>query len=615
MTLKFNLDLFAKERPVEAIRLEQWDARSCKRVKDNNLQMEFGLLYQKKPLEEAQKWFHSLSLDKTQVLYVYGVGLGVYFLALKDWVEKDPERHLVFFEDDLTVLKRFMEEKVATEILQHPQVNVCYLEDAEDAQGVLETLYWSFVMTPFQVVALRSYEEHKNQKFEAFKYKITSSTMTKDALVDEYLRYGGAFFKNFYPNMLELHRSNWGNALFGKFKGVPAIICGAGPSLEKQLTLLKQLHNNALIFAGGSSLNAITQQNILPHFGAGIDPNQEQLSRILATRGRTVPFFYRSRMLHEAVREIQGPRLYISGAGGYDIAEWYEEKFNIAQEFLDEGHNVVNFCTEIALRLGCDPLIYIGLDLAYTDKKAYANGVNTDALISVDALLNEEDPDKRGILRTDIYGKPIITLWKWIAEADWLGQFAKDHPEITLINATEGGLGFPNVPTIPFAEVAESHLKKKFSLKNRVQKEIKKAALTQVTEEKLREATEELKRSLQRCVENINVLNLALEKEKRNPETKGVASSGLAALAETELFEEPAYKYLLDIFHQVYARVQNKRVVALRLNRKGISEHQISLEKIALQEEKLRFIRNVAEANIVLINHFSLEKIAQHDQC
>ena len=45
---------------------------------------------------------------------------------------------------------------------------------------------------------------------------------------------------------------------------------------------------------------------------------------------------------------------------------------------------------------------------------------------------------RQTLLKTDIYGKPIYTLWKWIAEANWIGDFAKAHPDITVINATEG---------------------------------------------------------------------------------------------------------------------------------------------------------------------------------
>jgi hypothetical protein len=609
-----NVELWAKEQPLEALQLQHSTESAYRRInragEAANLKMPWGPLYEENPSKEASKWFQTLKLDGIRLLYVYGVGLGAYYFALKNWLSADSERHVVFFEDDPAVMKRFLEQENAQELLSDPQATVCFLKELEDSGGVLETLYWSFVMIPFQTSALESYAKHKSDRFEAFRYKISYSTTMKNALVDEYLRYGVGFFRNFYPNILELHSSYWGNALFGKFPQVPAIICGAGPSLEKQIELLGTLKNRALIFAGGSSLNAISAKSILPHFGAGIDPNPTQYMRLASSQAYEVPFFYRSRMLHDAFMKIRGPRLYISGAGGYDIAEWYEEKWGISSgEFLDEGHNVVNFCTEIACRLGCNPLIYIGMDLAFTDMKAYSGGIEEKVEVSQEALLSAEDEEFRGIWRKDIYGKPILTLWKWVAEADWLAAFAKSHPDTTFINATEGGIGFPGIAHSPFKEAARKHLKKSYDLIGRVHGEIQQAALPSITEDKLISATRGLKESLKKCVENIDILRQELAEEKKSPDTSGTARSGRAALAETDLFDEPAYQYVLDIFHQVYARVQNKKIVRLRVNKNAaLTPREVALEKIELQMEKLLFLRNVAEANSALIDYAFKER-------
>jgi hypothetical protein len=343
-------------------------------------------------------------------------------------------------------------------------------------------------------------------------------------------------------------------------------------------------------------------KGMLPHFGAGIDPNEAQILRLNESQHTNVPFFYRTRMLFDAARKIPGDRLYISGVGGYDIAEYYEKKFGLEAEFLDEGHNVVNFCTEIATRMGCNPIIFVGMDLAFTGMKAYTSGIDAHEDLSAQDLLNNKDEEFRGICRKDIYGEPILTVWKWIAESDWLSRFAKEHPEVTFINATEGGIGFPDIPNFFLHEVAQE-LKQKFALEEKIKEEIALAAMPQVTSEALKEATLELKASLKKCIQWIDVLLQEIKKEKAKPTTTGALTSGQAALAESDLYEEPAYIYILDIFHQVFARVQNKKVTSLRLNKAEADEHGIALIKLDLQQEKLNFIRNVAEANITLIDY------------
>ena len=140
--------------------------------------------------------------------------------------------------------------------------------------------------------------------------------------------------------------------------------------------------------------------DIEPHFAAGIDPNSPQYLRLLHNTSFETPYFYRGRMHHPAFRLIHGPRLYINGGGGYDTPEWFEEHLGIASEVVDEGHNVVNFCTSLAYELGCNPIIFVGLDLAYTGMQAYAPGVVADAEMSEEKIKQNAGPDSEAVSRT-----------------------------------------------------------------------------------------------------------------------------------------------------------------------------------------------------------------------
>lgn len=599
-----NIELWSLSHPKEARLLPYANLEEIHVIKNEdgslNLKCAEFNLYQKNPIEEASEWFKKLSLENVEVLFIYGLGLGYYFLPLKQWLEEKEGRQLIFIEDDLRIIGRFLETELATSLLKNSKIQICYLDTIEDKQGVLENLYWSTMLAKIKVEALQSYKHQKAQNFESLKYKIAYDSAMKNALVDEYLRFGASFYRNFYPNILDLHRSYWGNLLFHKFPKVPAIICGAGPSLEKQVKELNRFINKALIFTGGSSLNVLSAHGIQPHFGAGIDPNPAQYARLSSNQAYEVPFFYRNRMYAEAFQTIRGPRLYISGAGGYDTSEWFEEKFGLKSDFLDEGHNVINFCLEVAYRMGCNPIILIGMDLAFTGMKSYAKGVIDDAAITEKELLSSEEEDQKAILRTDIYGKPIYTLWKWVAESDFIANFAKSHPEITLVNATEGGIGFSGVVNESFAEASKRLLIESYDLKGWVHGEIQNAAIPQVTQEKLLEASEELKNSLKRSIEYLNILieeNKKLKSQKKLSEPLPV--SGRAALSETELADEVGYRYVLDIFNGVYARVLNRRLTQIK-KEKGV---KLIKQKIELQIEKLQFLLNAAKANLALLNY------------
>lgn len=616
-TFQGNLMLWAKTCPKQALMLPYVDTSKvescCTEKGEENLKTVINgkkiyLHAQKGAREEAQRWFENLPLKGIPLVCIYGVGLGYYYDAIRPWLKKNKQHRVVFLEDDLAIVHKLLETERGTQILQDPQVQLLYFNDSKADTAIFEGLYWNFAMIRLAVTPLQSYEKAKAASFEELRHKIAFDAAMKNALVDEYIRYGANFYINFYQNLLCLDRSYLGNHFFGKFHKVPAIICGAGPSLAKNIQLLRHSLDKAIVFAGGSSLNVLNAAGFQPHFGAGIDPNPAQFTRLSQNTAYEVPFFYRNRMNHDAFRMIHGPRLYITGSGGYDTAEYFEKKMGIdGGEEIDEGHNVVNFCVEVAHAMGCDPIIFVGMDLSFTGMSGYAPGVVEDASVSQSAILDIENEDSKAILKTDIYGKSTYTLWKWLAESEWIGNYAKEHPAITMINCTEGGIGFPGVDNQSLQEVVQTRLTRSYEFKNRIHGETQNAIISKITVQKIVRAMNELSASLKRTVKNITILLEDAEANiKRIGEGKlGIVQSGRAALAETELAEEAGYQSVVEVFNEVFAHLLSGDVH--EINVRKYSEKQRQLKKIELGCKKFAFLCDVAKVNEEIIA-FALDK-------
>lgn len=609
-----NCEKWAQIDPKKALLLPYVDDSNlqfCKTEKGElNLQFEFNgkkhfFHSEKGALQEAQTWFSALPLENIPLLYVYGVGLGYYYQAAQSWLHQDPSRRIVFIEDNLAVIHRLFETELGYTLIHDPQVQLHFFEGMKKSKELFNILYWNFFLTTLLVSGIKLYVELKNDIFNDLQHKLHFDASLKNSLLTEYLDYGIGFFKNFYPNILCLPGSYLADHLFGKFKNVPAIICGAGPSLEKTLPLLGKLLNKALVFAGGSALNALNTANLQPHFGAGIDPNPPQYDRLSTNTAFEVPFFYRNRLFHNAFKTIHGPRLYVTGSGGYDISYLFEDNLGITSKPLEEGHNVVNFCLEIAHALGCNPIIFVGMDLAYTGMKSYATGVLENNRVDISDITKPDHVDQMALLKTDIYGNPIYTLWKWISEAEWIGDFALTHPERTVINATEGGMGFPNVPNRTLKDAAEQYLKEDYDFKGMIHCEILNSQLPQVTHSKILDLVKQLQESLERCIEDLNILieesdvmKKRIKKEKKIPLSN---QTGKAALYETELSEEIGYRYVLHIFNEAYSRVLNRELQALHTASKRPSETRQAIGKIDILIKRFNFLRDVARVNLELI--------------
>lgn len=508
--------------------------------------------------EEAKKWFSELDLSGVSVLCVYGVGLGYYYYALKEWLKQDNNRFVAFIEDDPEVIYRFLETEMATEIFNDPQVRVFpfYMEPR-----YVPDLALAYVVNEFKVSSLNFYSQERSETTNRFIASFKEMLQVQRVKLAEHLEFGEVFLSQFFRNIQKLPGEYYGNGLFGKFKGVPAIICGAGPSLARNISMLKQLKDRAIVFAGGTALNALNAYGMQPHFGVGIDPNPAQLVRISSNHGFTVPFFYRNRFNSLGLDAVQGDHLFITGSCGYSIGTWFEDKFDIRGTDVSEGANVINFSLAIAHAMGCDPIICVGVDLAYTNNESYSSGIVSNPIYERKQDFVTKTKEDELVIMNDIYGQPTKTLWKWTLESFWYSDFALTTPDVTMVNATEGGIGFPNVLNISLEKIAGIALQRKFDLDSWIHTEIQNHPIPPlVNREAILKLTEEQLSSLQRCQGYLI-------------EISGECRLGLASLMNEKPFnrekletfqkklkEEIAYQHILYDFEESFNSSSLKRL-------------------------------------------------------
>ena len=480
-------------------------------------------------LSDAVSWFSALNLTDINVLYVYGVGSGNAYSAAKEWLQ-NPSHFLVFLENDQEALYHLLHSLQGNELLHDKQVRLQLFDSIKDFEGTLRHLAELFSAYEFSVETLKP-PTLTEMFLNSLKSRLSYWTNLFQNERLEYTNSARHYYENFYQNLLLLPDAYLAEGLFQKFTGVPAIICGAGPSLDKNLKLLECLGDRALIFAGGTAMNAVNSHGFNPHFGVGIDPHLEQETRIMMNTAFETPFLYRSRMNHHALELLQSPLIYVSGSGSVKTPEWFEKRLEINTAIVNEGYNVINFSTALACAMGCNPIIFVGVDLAYTDRKSYQSGVQGHALHHRKDF-RTKGPHEELLVRNDIYGQPIHTLWKWINESIWYGKFAQSHPEVMFVNATEGGLGMAGVPNKSLQEVSYQLLTRRFNIQQLIHDEIQRNAVPKtVTLEKIHNLCDEMVASLVKCEKLYQ--KLSDEKGSRD---------GLQI--------EPAFQYILSDFEE-----------------------------------------------------------------
>jgi hypothetical protein len=431
------------------------------------------------------------SLKEINTLFVFGVVKGDPLLSLNEWLQQNSSRRVVVVEENQNHLNDFLKKFEVLKIKLHERMSL--LSSIKEINKYL-------IHPDSQKFLVVNLSDLPQQRFTIFKNSITCAIKNFTLYREEVLTFGGIVLQNFYKNVLNLPKAYHGKALFGKFKGVPAIIVGAGPSLASQLSVLEKSKNKALIFAGGTSINALSSSQVIPHFGTAVDPNRFQVNRLAFSQAFEVPFFYSNRLHAQAFKLLQGEKIYLPCFLKGSIDHFFEQFFGLESVDEDVGMSVTTLNMMLAFLMGCDPIILVGVDLAYTKGLSYSSTVSNEAFDKMEAKLEKEGE----LLEVkDIYGHPIHTLWKWVDESLWISKFAKEKP-VRVINATGGGIGFEGVSNEILEEILKEIPQSKIDLERKVFEEVFRAKMPEkVTKEGIENLLNLLKNEFKAVFEGV----------------------------------------------------------------------------------------------------------------
>lgn len=568
-------------------------------------------------LEQEKEAITSVTLASIEILYLFGWGSAQYYRDLFSWLNQNEERALVLIDNDIGAIYRFLSSPAAQPMLTDPQVWLYYFNGQQQLNTICSIISGLFCLKAHATIALPNLSAQAQANFKTFCAYLSFALYNQHHSFSEYMRYGGNFFSNLCTNFTTLTRAHLSPQLFGHFKNVPAIICGAGPSLEKNGAQLATLNNRALLFAGGSALNALDAFGLTPHFAVGVDPNRAQLSRLFSSHCWMVPFFFRPRLNCSALEAMHGEIIYLCGSGGHLLTGWLEKELGMESSIpLSEGYNVVNLSVSLAHALGCNPLILVGVDMAYSEEKSYAAGVQPHPRFANKEFYTTKRSHEELLTQDDIYGQPVHTLSKWVSESSWLSQFAKGHPEILLLNATEGGIGCQDVENLSLFQASQRFLQHTEELEGRIHSALQLCAPGSLY------SWEELQALLQRsytqaeqlstlcqeiitgCEKSIQKLPIATE----NQDLSHIYDDFPMAELEQTLCQEPLFSPFLWEFDNAFLAIHQRELLLYSNNAFHFPKLILAYRRLRLQKKRYDFL--LASTNALMkaltgaLNHY-----------
>lgn len=413
-----------------------------------------------KPLDEAQRLASALPERDTPGFAVCGIGLGYTLVALEQRFRRPM---LVVIEQDRALIKAAMCVVDLVPIIEEGRLIFICDAEKEAVHAQLEPrntdvmLGMHFVRPPLANRRQRTFVDAACQQ-------ITDYFAYGRMQIVTLMQIGRRTVENLLLNTPTYLRSPGIGPLKDRARGRPAIVVAAGPSLARNVAGLPALKDNAVLIAVQTTLQGLLQRGVEPHFATSLDYHDvsARFFENLGDFGRT-----------QLVMEPKGASRVADTFPGRILMPMHATyqrllgKLAPSRRGIASGATVAQLAFYLAEHLGCDPIIFVGLDLSFTEAMYYAPGTvieqawqpELSRFGSVEMKQWERIARFKRSLRpvTDINGRPAYTDENFFTYAErFAADFARTDRHV--IQASEGGVAIPGMEVMSLAQVSERYL-------------------------------------------------------------------------------------------------------------------------------------------------------------
>lgn len=191
-------------------------------------------------------------------------------------------------------------------------------------------------------------------------------------------QFAGRYLLQSIGNLPVIGRESNVSALQNAFRDRPAIVVGAGPSLDRNVEAIAAHSGQAVIVAADTALRPLLAGGVRPHIVVGVDPAEVNSRHLAGTIGTDDTWLAAEGSLHPAAFSSFGGRTFVFKVSDHEPWPWLQT-LGIERATLRAWGSVVTSAFDLAVRMGCNPIIFSGLDLAYTDHRPYCSHTIFDA--------------------------------------------------------------------------------------------------------------------------------------------------------------------------------------------------------------------------------------------
>ncbi|RNB85218.1 motility associated factor glycosyltransferase family protein [Brevibacillus panacihumi] len=408
------------------------------------------------PVGEAGRWIDTLQdVGKYKQVFFYGIGLGYH---IKEFAKRYPEIKYSLYEPNLAILKHYLARVPIDEIVTG-NLQYFYCENGESPQNNLRH-FVSRVKKDVLLIILPIYERLFNKQTKGFinnffdmiyerrKYNYAAASFSKRTVISSIMNLPTIYQT---PNILHEEAAS--------FKGKPAILIAAGPSLDYEYENLRYIKENGLayIFSVGTAINALLEKGIYPDGACTYDPslkNSQVFQRIKDENIDSIPLVFGSVVGFETIQNYPGPMLHFLLDRDFVSPFYLERTDGKGLEVVHSAESIATVTLQLLFRLGCNPIVLVGQNLGYAKDRSYASGSKEDVGINTEHL-------KKAYIVKDVEGNDMYTIKAYDSFRYEMESIIQSFSGTEVINTTKGGAHIEGTTYIPLERVIQERLQEK----------------------------------------------------------------------------------------------------------------------------------------------------------
>ncbi|MEC1178881.1 DUF115 domain-containing protein [Metasolibacillus meyeri] len=423
-----------------------------KKYSRETFQLEDGELYHSKI--ETDRGVEISNLKK-EVIFVFGIQ------AIEEikWIQKHKhnESVIIIIEPNPSYFTYVMQYKDLSEIFYETNILLFVDNNIGNLNIFLQKIFYNFNYLKYlknvNVYVTHYYRQNELQTVKEMLGSIRQIIATLLFSLGNDLEDNLIGLERNVKNIDNIIRSKDIVAIKNLFKGIPAVVVAAGPSLNKNIEDLKKLKGKVIVIAVDTIAKKLITEGINPHFICSIERVPQVYDYFYAdVKLPKETVIVGPPVVDNRVFEYTNNEILIPFREGVAETGWLQNIFQLPKETaISMGYSCANIAFSLSSYLGCEPVILVGQDLAYgkNEKDTHASGTKYDELLHETKVEQLEWTE-------GYYGESVKTTKIWLQFKHWL-ENEINKISTMVINATEGGAKINFAKQFTLNEVSEKY--------------------------------------------------------------------------------------------------------------------------------------------------------------